>query len=99
MNPDREQFLDLATKPARLSVEEAAWYLGFNPVEISLLIALGMIPVCGRPAKNGRKFVPLVQAERLRTDAAFLSKASDAIVKYHQRRNSRRKLGDEVMAV
>jgi hypothetical protein len=99
MNPEREQFLSLATKPARLTVEEAAWYLGFNPAEVALLIARGVLKPIGHPPRSGRKWLALAELERHRNDAAWLSKASDAIVKYHQRRNSRRTSADEMIAV
>jgi hypothetical protein len=38
MNSQQEQFLNLKTHPARLKVEEAAWYLGFSPHEIPILM-------------------------------------------------------------
>lgn len=69
MNHEREQFLALETKPARLSVEETAWYLGFNESEISILLALGMLKPIGHPPKNGRKYFALVELERLRNNS------------------------------
>lgn len=44
-----EQFLYLMMAPARLTVEEAAWLLGFSPHEIPILVAKGLLKPLGCP--------------------------------------------------
>jgi len=39
MNPDRKEFLNLRTVPARLLAEEAAWTLGFAAHDIPVLVS------------------------------------------------------------
>lgn len=90
MNPEKSQFLNLKQAPARLTVEEAAWCLGFLPHEIPVLMAARLLKPLGSPAVTGNKYFAFVELDRLRQDAAWLAKASDAIVKYWKLKNSRR---------
>jgi len=43
MNPQKLQFLNLRNLPARLTAEETSWLLGFNPHDIPILIATGLL--------------------------------------------------------
>ncbi len=52
MKPEREHFLNLADKPARTTMEEAAWLLGFAPHEIPVLMAKGLLKPLGHPARG-----------------------------------------------
>lgn len=90
MNPDKAQFLNLRRIPARLNVEETAWHLGFLPHEIPVLMASRLLKPLGSPATNGCKYFASVDLEKFRQDAAWLGKASDAIVKYWRLKNSRK---------
>ena len=90
MNPQREQFLNLATAPARLSAEEAAWYLGFSPHEIPILVAKGLLKPLGRPPANGAKHFPTATLVELHRDVKWLARASDAIVEYWRSKNARK---------
>jgi hypothetical protein len=56
VNPQREQFLNLKVTPARLTAEEAAWYLGFQAHEIPILVAKGLLKPLGRPPTTGVKY-------------------------------------------
>jgi hypothetical protein len=38
MQQDKEHFLNLKNPPARLTAEQAAWFLGFLPHEIPILM-------------------------------------------------------------
>lgn len=90
MNPERAQFLNLQRPPARLSMEEAAWYLGFLPHEIPVLMASRLLKPLGSPAVNGGKYFAAVELDRCRADATWLARASDAIVKHWRLKNSRK---------
>src|SRR2546426_6526298 len=90
MNPQREQFLNLTTAPARLSAEEAAWYLGFSPHEIPILVAKGLLKPLGRPPASGTKYFPTATLEELRRDVKWLVRASDVIVEYWRFKNARK---------
>ena len=42
--------------PGRLDALQAAWFLGFEPHEIPILIAAGLLKPLGHPARNATKF-------------------------------------------
>ena len=90
MNPQREQFLKLATAPARLSAEETAWYLGFSPHEIPILVAKGLLKPLGHPPASGTKYFAATTLVELRGDVKWLARASDAIVEYWKFKNARK---------
>jgi hypothetical protein len=90
MNPEMKEFLSLAFRPERLTIQQAAWLLGFGEHEISLLIARGLLKPLGRPAHNGQKFFLTATLEDLRRDEKWFSKASDAVTEYWRHKNSRR---------
>lgn len=93
MNPDLKEFLNLADKPARVTMEQAAWVLGFGEHEIPILMANGLLKALGHPAPNGQKFFLAATLEDLRRDEKWFSKASDAVLEYWRYKNSRKGLG------
>lgn len=90
MQQDVERFLNLKSPPGRLTREQAAWFLGFTPEEITILIAKGLLKPLGHPAHNGQKHFLTATLEDLRRDEKWYSKASDAIVEYWRHKNSRK---------
>lgn len=90
MNSEKEQFLSLKMVPARLGMQETAWFLGFSPHEIPMLIAAGLLKPLGHPPTNGSKFFAASQLEELRRDSKWLARASDAVVHYWKTKNRRR---------
>lgn len=93
MNPDMERFLNLATRPARLTMQQAAWLLGFGEHELSILMAKGLLKPLGHPASNGQKFFLTTMLEDLRRDEKWFGKASDAVLEYWRHKNSRKDQG------
>ena len=93
MNQERLQLLTVINQaPARLNAEETAWYLGFLPYEIPLLVSARLLKPLGHPPANGCKYFSTVELQHLRSDPAWLSKASDAIVKHWKTKNSRKSI-------
>ncbi len=90
MKPEVKEFLSLLLRPARVTMQEAAWLLGFNDHEIPILMAKGLLRPLGHPAHNGQKFFLTATLEDLRRDEKWFSKASDAIVDYWRDKNSRK---------
>ncbi len=91
MNQERHQFLTLRQSPARLNAEETAWFMGFLPHEIPILIAARLLKPLGNPVHNSTKYFSTVQLEQLRADPVWLSKASDALMRYWKAKNNRRR--------
>ena len=90
MNSAQEQFLNLKTLPARMKVEEVAWYLGFAPHEITILMAEGLLKPLGRPPTTGVKYFSAVALEEMRRDQKWLARASDCVVQYWKERNEKK---------
>jgi hypothetical protein len=88
LSPDQTSLLALSRMPARLTVEQAAWYLGFGSKEIPVLLAAKLLKPLGHPPTNGQKYFASCELERLRNDAEWLAKASDALVRHWRKRNS-----------
>ena len=84
------EFLSWKIVPARLDALQAAWFLGFEPHEIPMLIAAGLLKPLGHPARNSTKFFATETLEQLRRDEKWLARASDAIASYWRERNARR---------
>ena len=93
MNPDQIRLLTLSQLPARLTVEQAAWYLGFQPKEIPILVAAKLLKPLGHPATSGVKYYSTAQLSKLREDDGWLDRASDAIVKFWRNKNNGRRNG------
>jgi hypothetical protein len=90
MNTAQTEFLSWKLAPARLNATQAAWFLGFEPHEITILIATGCLKPLGHPARNATKFFATETLEQLRRDEKWLAKASDAIWGYWRERNARK---------
>ena len=89
MNPARHHFLSFRHPPARLNMEEAAWFLGFLPHEIPILIAANLLKPLGSPAPNAVKYFALFELRLLRRNLAWLAKASNAISRHWKTKNQR----------
>jgi hypothetical protein len=85
------EFLSWKVVPARLAATQAAWFLGFEPHEIPMLVATGLLKPLGHPARNGTKFFATETLEQFRRDEKWLARASDAIANYWRERNDRRR--------
>ena len=90
MNVERKDFLSVRTPPARVIAEEAAWYLGFAPHDIPVLVSAGLLKPLGHPPASGTKFFATATLQKLRDDINWLSRASDAIVRHWQAKNARK---------
>jgi hypothetical protein len=89
-NSQQSEFLSWKIVPARLTATQTAWFLGFKPEEITLLIAAGLLKPLGHPPRNGTKFFATETLELLRRDEKWLARASDAICAYWRESNARK---------
>ena len=76
--------------PARIKVEEVAWYLGFATHEVTILMAEGLLKPLGRPPSTGTKYFSSSALEELRRDEKWLARASDCVVHYWKARNEKK---------
>ena len=88
--PQQTEFLSWKTIPARLDATQAAWFLGFDPHEVPMLVAAGLLKPLGHPARNSTKFFATDVLEQLRKDEKWLARACDAIASHWRKRNARK---------
>ena len=93
MDPEQKQFLSLTKSPARLTPEQAAWALGFQPRDIPILVATTLLKPLGNPPPNGQKYFAASVTEELRLDLKWLARASDAIHRHWKEKNARKGSG------
>lgn len=93
MNADEQQaeFMSWKIAPARLNASQAAWYLGFQPHEITILIGEDMLRPLGHPARNSTKFFATQTLDQLRCDEKWLARATDAIAEHWRQQNARKR--------
>ena len=96
MNNERKELLSLRTPPARMVAEEAAWYLGFAPHDIPVLVSVGMLKPLGHPPRNGTKHFATATLQNLREDTNWLARASDAITQHWQTKNAHKRKISEI---
>ena len=84
------EFLSQQVLPARLTATQTAWFLGFKPEEIPLLVAAGLLKPLGHPPRNSTKFFATETLEQFRRDEKWLARASDAICAYWRESNARK---------
>ena len=90
MNPDRERFLNLKDKPARLNAEEVAHYLNGSPHDIPILVAKGLLKPLGHPADNTIKFFATITIKELCDDVRWLTRATETIREHWRIKNARK---------
>ena len=97
MDPEREKFLNLKNAPARLSAEETAWYLGFSPHDIPILVSNGLLKPLGHPRDNAVRFFAFVTLQELRTDPKWLARATDTMIEHWRDKNARKTKKGEIV--
>ncbi len=89
MTPEQQIFLNLKILPARVSAEQAAWYLGFESAAIPILVARRLLDPLGNPPPNAMKHFQTTELERLRGDRRWLARATGALYDHWQSKNAR----------
>jgi hypothetical protein len=87
------EFLSWKLVPARLNATQAAWFLGFDPHEVPILVTAGLLKPLGHPARNSTKCFSTETLEQFRRDEKWLARANDAIYTYWRERNACKKTG------
>jgi hypothetical protein len=93
MSSQQTQFLNFRNLPARLTAEEAAWFLGFAPHDIPILVAAGLLKPLGQPVSNASKYFATTILCEVKQDANWLSRATKEIAQ-HWRLKNRKKISE-----
>ena len=95
---ERDKFLNRKSHPARLTMEETAWALGFSAHEIPVLIAGKLLKPLGNPAPNTMKWFAADEVEELRHDRTWLSRATDAMMVHWRGKNARKTIAGKLIS-
>lgn len=87
MNTDQKHLLSLPRLPARLNVDQAAQFLGFQEHDLPILVAAGLLKPLGRPSPNSTKHFAAVDLEQLSGDVKWLCRATEAVQNHWHRKN------------
>jgi len=87
------EFLSWKVAPARLNATQAAWFLGFELHEITILVGTGLLKPLRHPARNSTKYFATETLEQLRRYEKWLARATEAIANYWKERNACQKTG------
>lgn len=87
MQAEKITFLSLTEFPARLTSQEAAWKLGFEPHNIAALIKAKLLRPLGNPAPNAPKYFATRDVLGKADDLSWLDKATKAIAHHWKKRN------------
>lgn len=94
MNDEQHRFLMLLKQPpARLTVEQTAHALGFQPNDIPILVRAKLLKPLGNPPSSGIKFFAAAEILEHAKDRAWLAKGTNAIHWHWRTKNGRRKNG------
>ncbi len=91
MKDDQRLFLSLGTEvPARLTPEQTAWKLNFQPHDVPILVKAGILKPLGNPPPNALKYFAAQDILELCKDRVRLAKATNAIHQHWRRKNEPR---------
>lgn len=89
MSQERERFLNLREKPARVTMYEVSHIFRCAVHDVRILVARGLLKPLGHPADNATKFFAYDALQELKHDTKWLSKATDAINDHWKMKNAR----------
>jgi hypothetical protein len=87
MEQEPRPFKSFVGLPARLNAEQAEAILGFQPHDMPVLIAAGLLKPLGKPVQNSVKYFATADLENLRQDVRWLGRATDAVQTRWRRKN------------
>jgi len=92
MREDQHRFLQLMNRPpARLTAEQAAWWLNCQVHDIPALVGAKLLKPLGNPPQNGIKYYSTAEVLAASEDPRWLGRMSAAIYQHWHRKNTRQK--------
>jgi hypothetical protein len=91
MSEAKAKFLACRHLPARLTVIETSWYLGFSENDIPVLASHRLLKPVGSPTQNSTKYYALKDLKKLHEDLRWINRASVTLYHYWQLKNETRK--------
>ena len=92
MNDEQHRLLSLVGQPpARLTAEQTAVVLNFQPHDLAVLMGEGLLKPLGKPAQNAPKYFATKTVLELARNENWLHRATLAVTGGWRRKNARRK--------
>ena len=88
LNDQAIKLLEVQRLPGRLTVAQASILLGFNSIDLPVLITKRLLRPLGKPAPNAIKYYARRDIEQLADDSAWLSRATQAMYEHWHKRNN-----------
>jgi len=82
------KLLEIRRLPGRLTVAQASILLGFNSIDLPVLITKRLLRPLGKPAPNAIKYFARRDIEQLSDDSAWLSRATQTMYEHWHKRNT-----------
>ncbi|MBL9215985.1 MAG: hypothetical protein JNG83_10960 [Opitutaceae bacterium] len=90
MRDDKHRFLSLIGQlPVRLTSEQAAWVLGCQAHDVSLLLAAKLLKPLGNPQPNSVKYFAATEILENGRDRGWLSRVTATLGEHWRRKNGR----------
>ena len=90
MRDDQYRFLSLSGQwPARLTAEQAAWFLNCQKHDVPALVAAKLLKPLGNPGPQSIKFFSTADLLEQTKDRQWLVRVTSAIHQHWQRRNAK----------
>lgn len=91
MQDEQRILLSLCGRPpARLTAEQTAMVLGFQPHDMAILVKARLLKPLGKPARNGVKMFGAESILKLARDSLWLDKATETVRRIWWRKNHSR---------
>jgi hypothetical protein len=87
IDTSRVDLVNCRRLPARLTIEQVGFLLGFQVYELVLLIRMGKLRCLGSPSPNSRKMFSAHYIESLASNFDWLHESTKAVAKAIQNKN------------
>jgi hypothetical protein len=91
MSEAKAKFLACRHLPARLTVIETSWYLGFSENDIPVLASRKLLKPVGNPTQNATKYFALKDLKKVHEDVPWINRATAALNHFWRLKNDSRK--------
>ena len=91
MSDVKAKFLGCRHLPARLTVIETSWYLGFSENDIPVLASRRLLKPVGNPTQNSTKYFALKDLKKVHEDVRWINRATASLNQFWRLKNDTRK--------
>jgi len=84
LNDETIKFLHVRRLPGQLTAPQTAALLGFLPHDMAVLVKRKLLRPLGKPQANATRYFAARDIERLSSDSAWLSKATQTMSEHWQ---------------